>query len=151
MFTYTWTIFFTSVELASLLLEYNTYLTETLRQNRIGIPESLKNYVVLKGSIKTACLENGIRITKYNDKKNIFMISSFYRNTKILKPKWDGSGKKMPVVIGQYNKNMLGVDKGGQINSFTDNSRKSMRWFANVGLELILESCMSNVRILNKK
>ena len=69
--------FFTSVELVSLLLEYNTYLTGTLRQNRIGIPESLKDSVVLKGYTKTACLENGIRITKYNDKKIIFMISFF--------------------------------------------------------------------------
>ena len=79
------------------------------------------------------------------------MISSFYWNTKILKPKWDGNGKKSPVVIEQYNKNILGVDKGDQLNIFTDNSRKSMRWFAWVGLELILGSCMSNTYILHKK
>ena len=48
--------------------------------------------------------------------------------------------KKSPVVIEQYNKNMLGVDKGDQLNNFTDNSRKSMQWFAKVGLELILGS-----------
>ena len=46
---------------------------------------------------------------------------------------------------------MLGVDKGGQLNSFAYNSRKSMRWFARVGLELILWSCMSNAYILHKK
>ena len=68
-----------------------------------------------------------------------------------MKPKWDGNGKKLHVVIEQYNKNMLGVDKGDQLNSYTDNSRKSMRWFAKVGLELVLGSCMSNIYILHKK
>ena len=52
--------------------------------------------------------------------------------------------KKIHVVIEQYNKNMLGVDKNDQLNSFMDNSRKSMWWFANVGFEFIMGSCMSN-------
>ena len=107
MFTYTWTIFYECrIGVSVTWVQY--LFNGTLRQNRIGIPESLKDSIVLKGYTKTACLENGIRITKYNDKKIIFMISSFYRNTKILKHKWDGSGKKLPAVIEQYNKNMLG-------------------------------------------
>ena len=45
---------------------------------------------------------------------------SFHRNTKILNPKWDGSGKKIPFVIEQYNKNILGVDKMNQLNRFKE-------------------------------
>ena len=56
----------------------------------------------------------------------------------------------MHVVIEQYDKNMLGADKGGQFNSLSGNSRKSMQWFVNVGLELILGACIHNAYILRK-
>ena len=57
--------------------------------------------------------------------------------------------KKLPAVIEQYNKNVLGVVKGGQHNIFTDNSRKSMWWFANVEVELIPGSCTSDTYIFH--
>ena len=47
-------------------------------------------------------------------------------------------------MVDQYNKNMLGVDKGDQLNSYSENSRKSLRLFSKAGLEFILGSVVSN-------
>ena len=144
--------YFTGIELTRIILINKTFLSGTLRSNRIGIPITLINLPVNKKFSKTIVLDKNIRITKYNDKKVFYQISSFYRNTKITKCRWNGEHKRIPLVVHRFNKNMLGIDKGDQLNSYSTNSRKCSRWlFVKTGLELMLGTVVSNCYIKYKQ
>ena len=72
--------YFTSVELANILIKKNIYLTGTLKKNRSLIPKMLKEYKLKKNKCKTILINDFTRISKYYDKKELYLSSTYFKN-----------------------------------------------------------------------
>ena len=127
---------FSSVKLASFLIERNTLYTGTLRECR-GVPAMLRLY-------KTAVRESHfsrsgkVLIAKFADKKSsgkktVYLIdtSSAAKRDDVTEVRKGGEVIRMqkPSVIGIYNSNMGGVDRtDAEIHPYSAN-RNKLNWF----------------------
>ena len=144
--------YFTSVKLANILMANNTYMTGTFRKNRKGIPETIKTLQVEKGKHKCIMIEKNIYLTKFNSNKETYLISTKYPKIKVTKKKeWSGKEYYLPKVVDQYNYNKVGVDLADQINSYSQQSRKTVKWYRKVAFDMILGVSISNIFLINKK
>ncbi|GBO24569.1 PiggyBac transposable element-derived protein 4 [Araneus ventricosus] len=107
--------FYTSPELAELLLSHRTDVYGTLRPNRIGVPEEIKKGTLRKGEI-FGFQKGKICVMKYMDKKPICILSTVH-NTVIVeqdkkRKKTHGKSErivsKKPQAIIDYNLTMGG-------------------------------------------
>lgn len=67
---------YTSLELAYNLLEYQTHLIGTIRKNRKGLPNSVVEAKLQKGDFIAMENEDGITILKWKDKRDVMMLST---------------------------------------------------------------------------
>ncbi|GFU97755.1 piggyBac transposable element-derived protein 4 [Trichonephila clavipes] len=77
--------FYTSPELAELLIDSKTDICGTLRPNRKGLPVSLKSSTLKKGEI-IAFQKGKMCVLKWKDKKPLHMLSTFH-NTDMMEVK----------------------------------------------------------------
>ncbi|GBN32219.1 PiggyBac transposable element-derived protein 4 [Araneus ventricosus] len=126
--------FYTSPELAELLLSHRTDVYDTLKPNRIVVPEEIKKGTLKKGEI-VGFQKGKICVMKYMDKKPICILSTVY-NTLIVeqdkkRKKTHGKSErivsKKPQAIIDYNLTMGGVDKADQCLSYYPTVRNSKR------------------------
>ncbi|KAF6216542.1 hypothetical protein GE061_000885 [Apolygus lucorum] len=68
--------FYNSVELASSLLDQQTYVTGTLRPNRKNNPRDLAACKLKRGESTQRWSQQGINVTKWKDKREVWTISS---------------------------------------------------------------------------
>lgn len=137
--------FYTSLELANSLLSNETHLVGTIRKNRKGLPNDVVKQKLSKGEM--ICLENGegVVITKWQDKREVHMLSTLHG------PQFVETGKKgntatrlKPLVIHDYNNAKVGIDLSDQMSSYSTAVRKTMRWYHKVGEEILLGTAVVN-------
>ena len=149
--------YYTSPELFSELYYRQTYACGTVRNNRKGLPVTVKNaklkplesIFLRKGPL--LCLKwSGEK--KKSKKKPVLMLSTIHSATELLTKKKDSHGNRIPkpVPIYQYTKKMSGVDISDQYMSFHVALRKSMKWSRKLFFHL-LNMIVLNSFLLNKK
>ena len=149
--------YYTSPELFSELFYRETYACGTVRQNRKGLPTSVKQ-AKLK-PLQSVYLRSGPMLClkwsgkkKKSTKKPVTILSTIHEATELLTKKKDIYGNRIPkpVPIYEYMKNMSGVDISDQYMSFHVALRKSMKWSRKLFFHLF-NMVILNSYLLNKK
>ena len=149
--------YYTSPKLFSKLYYRETYACGTVRQNRKGLPLSVKKaklkplQSVFLRSGPILCLKwSGEK--KKSTKKPVTVLSTIHEANELLTKKKDAHGNRIPkpVAVYQYTKNMSGVDISDQYMSFHVALRKSMKWSRKLFFHLF-NMLILNSYLLNKK
>ncbi|GBO29607.1 PiggyBac transposable element-derived protein 4, partial [Araneus ventricosus] len=120
--------YYTSPELAELLINSKTDICGTLRPNRKGLPALLKSSSVKKGEI-IAFQKGKMCVMKWKDKKPLHMLSTFHNADMMeVKSKKENSAVKVkPKAVVLYNATMGGVDRSDQCLSYYPVARNQQR------------------------
>ena len=129
--------------LANYLQSRNTEYYCTMRSNRHGLPNTIKSE-----KLKSAVNEDGIRVFKYKDKKDVYMASIFH-GTDMAQSRRGGTVNR-PEVILDYNWAKGGIDLLDQIIAYYSPAQKSVKWYRKVLFECI-DMAVLNAWILHTK
>ena len=149
--------YYTSPELFYELYYRETYACGTVRSNRKGLPNTVKNAKI--ETLQSVFMRNGPLLClkwsgeKKKAKKNpVTMLSTIHNANEMLTKKKDAHGNRLPkpVCIHQYTQNMSGVDISDQYMSFHLALRKSMKWWRKLFFHM-MNMTILNAYILNKK
>ena len=141
--------YYNSVPLTRYLTENQTYISGTLRKDRVDNPKSVTNSKLKKGQWIYAC-DNEVTVTKWKDKREVLVISNAHVPEMIQAPNRNGKMKIKPNIVRDYNDGMSGVDRSDQMMSYNSAMKKSLRWNKKVGTHL-LEMMVHNSHYLFKK
>ena len=127
--------YYTSPQLFWDLFQLGTYATGTVRQNRRGIPQTLKDYQ-LRNRGDIFVMNNGpLECYKYLDSKPVYMLSTKHGSSLSTTSRRNQITNEIickPNVVTNYNKYMGGVDRSDQMISYTNNVVKSFKWWKKV-------------------
>uniref|UniRef100_A0A7I4Y4Y7 DDE_Tnp_1_7 domain-containing protein n=1 Tax=Haemonchus contortus TaxID=6289 RepID=A0A7I4Y4Y7_HAECO len=128
--------FYTSIALAELLIEQKTNYVGTLRKNRLGIPVDIKNARLKRGEVVARQNNKGVTVLKWNDKREIYMLSTCHDASK-------GQSNK-PVMVEGYNLAKGSVDLSDQMCSYTPFVRKTTKWYLRLFFHLVTQTSVVN-------
>ncbi|CAG2224985.1 unnamed protein product [Mytilus edulis] len=132
---FTMTLVCHSPQLFSDLWELGVGATGTVRPNRKGVPDELKN-LKLRAKGETAVVnKRPLNLTKYLDHKPVYMLSTVSTSENIdtnRKDPWTGENIIRPKVVFEYNSKMGGVDRSDQMISYCKIPIKTMKWWKKV-------------------
>ncbi len=142
---------YSSIPLSKFLLKKKTNFCGTIRKNRKGLPEVTKEKMT-RGQIMGSMDSNGIRIFKYKDKKDVFMISTFHSNNieQLSKKNRSGDIISKPSVIVDYNRIKGGIDLSDQMIEYYSPARKSVKWYRKIIFQLLSIAMLNTWIIYNK-
>lgn len=123
--------FYCSVPLVQYLFENQTKVVGTLRKNRTDNPKDTLNTKLGKGEVVHAQKGN-IHVIKWNDKRDVSMISSKQNLGFVEMTDKFGRKKMKSTMIVDYNNNMSGIDTADQMISYYPTPRKCLRWYIKV-------------------
>ncbi|XP_015375053.1 PREDICTED: piggyBac transposable element-derived protein 4-like [Diuraphis noxia] len=136
--------FYNSFDLATLLIQKNTYCTGTLRLNR-------KNTLVeVKKDETIARYSNGVVIGKRRDKREVAYISTEFKNNLVVSTNTRGHNQTKPEPIVNYSKFMSGIDRQDQMQSYYPCIRKTIRWYKKIGIHIEQMLLMNSFYLYNK-
>lgn len=144
--------FYTSVPLAKQLLSRRTHSVGTLRKNRKDLPKEVVSAKLKKGEIMGRENEDGIVVSKWKDKRDVLMLSTYHTldvvNTGRLNRKREEIQK--PQCILDYNAGKAGIDLSDQLAAYSSPVRKSVRWYHKVAIELLMGTSVVNALVVYK-
>lgn len=143
--------FYTSLPLASTLLNRGTHLVGTLRRNRRGIPADLLHSKISRGEMKVLQNKEGTTLYRWKDKRDVLLLSTYHDVNMIPLQTKRGIIKCKPLAIHQYNVHKSGIDLSDQLASYGTVQRKGVKWYRKVALELLLNIAVVNAYILYKQ
>lgn len=132
--------FYTSTNLFIHLLERRTLACGTTRKDRRGFPVELKDTnwekKAKRGDVRWL-RDQGVLYLQWKDRRVVNMMSTAHTANKFVLSKrrkkvgnsWTEISVKKPMLIHEYNKGMLGVDKSDQLIGSYDVLMKSVRWW----------------------
>ena len=135
--------FFTSLPLAEELLQHQTYSCGTLRLNRRGLPNSVKNVKLRRQGDTKKRQKGNMLITIWKDKRQVAMLSTNQQPTDTLHRPRRGAPVLKPDAISNYNQHMGGVDLADQHRAYYSIGRESKKWWKYV-LHYCLDIAMIN-------
>jgi len=141
--------FYNSFDLATSLIQKNTYCTGTLRLNRKNTPVEVKQ-AKLKKDETIARYSNGVVIGKWRDKREVAYISTEFKNNMVVSSNKLGHNKTKPEPIVNYNKFMSGIDHQDQMQSYYPSTRKTIRWYKKIGIHTVQMLLMNSFYLYNK-
>lgn len=114
--------------------------TGTVRSNRKGIPQSIKD-ITLKQRGETVVSHNGpLTVTKYLDSKPVLLLSTVSSSENVVTGKKDpktGTDIKRPSVVIKYNAKMGGVDRSDQMIAYSKIAVKTLKWWKKVFFHML--------------
>lgn len=131
---------YTSTNLFIHLLERKTLACGTTRKDRRGFPVELNDTnwekKAKRGDVRWLW-EQGVLYLQWKDRRVVNMMSTAHTANKFVLLKrrkkvgnsWTEISVKKPMLIHEYNKGMLGVDKSNQLIGSYDVLMKSVRWW----------------------
>ena len=142
---------YTSETLFRYLAANGTVACGTARANRISIPKSLKQEVLAKGQ-HTYRRDDNLLMMSYNDKKDIYFLSTIHQATtgNSKKKARDGMLIKKPTVVNEYNKYMGGIDRNDAMVGNYSSVRKSLKWTTKVAMHYIEEAVLNASILVGK-
>lgn len=141
--------FYNSFDLATKLIQQNTYCTGTLRSERKNTPIDVKQAKLKKGET-IARYSQGVVIGKWKDKREVTYISTEFKNNIVVSTNRRGKEQLKPEPIVHYNKCMGGVDRQDQMQSYYPFARKTVRWYKKIGIHVIQMLLMNSFFLYNK-
>lgn len=141
--------FYNSYDLASKLIEKNTFCTGTLRLNRKNTPKDVVISKLKKGET-VARYSQGVMIGKWRDKRDVAYISTEFKNNMIISKNRNGKEQLKPEPISNYNRFMSGIDRQDQMNSYYPFTRKTVRWYKKIGIHIIQMLLMNSFYLYNQ-
>jgi hypothetical protein len=135
--------FYNSPKLAWFLKSKKTDCVGTLRANRKNVPPLVKNKKLKKGE---HCGQHSgdVALLAWQDKKRVTTISIYHRDDMRVVVNKANRVQSKPVVVCDYNLNMLGVDlKDQMLQPYLLERKKSTKWYVKLTKRLL------NVAILN--
>jgi len=106
----------------------------TLRANRKGVPQRIKDRTVEKGSTFTMHNDN-LMLTKFHDRKVVHLLSTTDKAVKVPSGKNNpatGQPIMKPEVVVNYDKYMGGVDRSDQMVSYATFQARTLKWWKRV-------------------
>ncbi|GBM36665.1 PiggyBac transposable element-derived protein 4 [Araneus ventricosus] len=150
-YTLTTDNYYTSPELAEILIKCKTDIYGTLRANRKGLPPLIKSSKVKKGEV-LAFQKGKICLLKLTDKKPILMLSTLHSTSMVtVESKKAKSSKLKPAVVADYNNTMGGVDKADQCLSYYPVARNQQRKYYKKSFRYLLSQAVWNAFVIFKK
>jgi hypothetical protein len=144
--------FFTSISLAERLLQNDTYLIGTLRSNRAGSGHEVAQKKLKRGEIYALQSNNGVKLIKWKDKRDVLMISSkpSHSATVVDTEKNNKSDERIikPQVVLDYNKGKQGIDLSDRLSAYYTCLRRSKKWYQKVAFELIFGTAIVNAYLV---
>ena len=152
--------YYTSIALAEHLLQNDSHVTGTIRENRKQFPGELKRIALNKGE-SAFFQHDDIVIMKYRSLKNsssgkpkvVHLLSTAHRPAQRNTNKRDRDGNiiRKPTCIIDYNYNMGGVDMVDQQLDAIDVLRKSYKWYKKLFLRLMMQCILASHKLYKKK
>lgn len=144
--------YYTSPELAELLIQNRTDICGTLKKNRKGLPNRLKTSSIKKGEI-IGFQKGKMCAMKWKDKKELFMLSTFHSLDMVqINSKKDSSKTAIkPEAVVWYNRSMGGVDRSDQCLSYYPVARNQQRKYYKKIFRFLLSQSVYNSYVLYKK
>ncbi|KAG5878693.1 hypothetical protein JTB14_029760 [Gonioctena quinquepunctata] len=119
------------------------YCTGTIRVDRKSNPKDAKEAKLKKGET-IACYSNGVMIAKWKDKRDVFYISTEYRNNFVNYFNKRQQEVKKPEAVIQYNNCMGRIDRKDQMMAYYPCERKTMRWYKKLSIHIIYMSLINS-------
>ena len=127
--------YYTSPQLFWDLFQLGVNTTGTVRVNRRGIPQSVKDKT-LSNRGDVIVMHNGpLECIKYLDSKPVYFLSSIHGSDLVPTRRTSYNSNeiiKKPEVVVQYNKYMGGVDRSDQMIAYMNSIVKSFKWWKKV-------------------
>lgn len=142
--------YYNSVRLAHELLERKTYVTGTLRKNRKNNPPQVVSKKLKKSETTSLFSDSGICVLKWNDRREVLMISSEFSPDLVDVTDRRGRVVQKPEMVAEYNKSMGGIDHMDQLLAYYPIERKCMKWYRKVAIH-IFHLILTNSYILFRR
>ena len=152
--------YYTSFALAEYLLQNDTYVTGTIRENRKQFPSELKRIALNKGA-SAYFQHDDMIVMKYRSlqdsstgkSKVVYLLSTAHKPTEGNTNKRDRDGNivRKPTCIIDYNYNMGGVDMVDQQLDAIDVLRKSYKWYKKLFLRLMMQCVLASHKLYKIK
>ncbi|KAK2182366.1 hypothetical protein NP493_357g04007 [Ridgeia piscesae] len=124
--------YFTSVHLASDLLQADIYLCGTTRASRREFPNALAETHLFSGQSVKWTSYDGVTLTKWHDKRDVYIVSTADAGGEIVRQtrrNHQDVALHVPTCVVSYNKSMGGVDHLDQMRSYYAVGRSGKRWW----------------------
>lgn len=143
--------FYTSPELAELLIAEKTDLVGTMRSNRKNLPKEIRTEKLKKGKI-IAFQKGKMCALKWKDKKDICMLSTIHNaTTESVTSTKTKKVKVKPSVVVDYNRHMGGIDKSDQCLSYYPVTRNQQRKYYKKIFRHLINQAVWNSFVIYKK
>lgn len=141
--------YYTSPELAEILISKNTDLYGTVKSTRKGMPREFAKSKMKKGDF-LAFRKGKILALKWKDKREVTLLSTVHRAAFTNVRRHDGE-VKVPEVIMDYNNTMGGVDRADRgIAAYEIKRKQDKKYYRKIFFHL-LEICVWNSFVLYEK
>lgn len=141
---------YSSPDLFQFLYENETGACGTIRKNRRNIPKLTAN--LRPGEHQISSTSN-MMIFKWMDKREVYMLTTIHDFQMVRTGKQDrrtNQEKVKPNVVIEYSKFMGGVDKSDMEMSFSESTRKTIKWYRKFFFHL-LDICVHNAHVIHQK
>ena len=121
--------YYNSVPLTHYLTSRSTYLTGTLRKDRVDNPKRVVNKKLKKGEVTWESNEE-VSVWKWKDKRDVLTITNAHVPEMGDVTNRNGKTKKKPNLVRDYNNGMPGIDRSDQMLSYLekDNTLVQKSW-----------------------
>ena len=142
--------YYTSVELATALLEKKSYILGTLRSNRKNNSKTVTQKKLKRGEHIAEESNNGIYIEKWKDRRDVFMLTTKYVPEMVTQKRRAEEITK-PRSIIEYNKHKAYIDISDQMKSYNSSLRRGVKWYRKLAIELVVGSTIVNAYVLHQQ
>ncbi|XP_033109446.1 piggyBac transposable element-derived protein 4-like [Anneissia japonica] len=143
--------YFTSPALFSVLAANNLGACGTLKTNRIGVPEAIKDANPQEGKPAVTERDGNLLFLAWKDKRQeSFVLTTIHNSSTFMKVKNAPNGKReitKPCAIELYTQYVGGVDRVDRLRWTYLHIHKSLKWWKKLFLYL-LETCFVNALIV---
>lgn len=145
--------YYTSIDLAETLLQRSTHLIGTIRKNRKGLPKNVVGEKLKKGEIVAMENDKGILVFKWKDKRDVLGLSTRHKVgfVTVTSKRNKNKSSLKPTAIADYNRHKCSIDLSDQMGSYSNPSRRNIRWFQKLAIELLLNTSVTNAYLAYKK
>ena len=142
---------YTSLPLYKYLHRHGTLACGTIRNNRKGFPERVKNAKLQKDE-QIACRSDELLAVKFKDKKDVYMLTTIHDDSMVHMPNRRHRNQRhtKPTCIADYNKYMGGVDHTDQLLKPYEVPRKTLKWYKKVAIHFMQLSMLNSFIVYQK-
>ncbi|GBM28228.1 PiggyBac transposable element-derived protein 4 [Araneus ventricosus] len=142
--------YYTSPELADILINRRTDIYGTLKLTRKDVPKELQKKKLKLGEI-CAYQRGKVCLIKWMDKKAVSLLSTIHNPIMIEVPSYKNEVRKKPKVVMEYNNTMGGVDRMDQhLTNYPVTKKRGKKYYKKIFFHL-LEVSLWNAFVLYQK